>query len=247
MQEKAGLPDNAGTVKISYDVRRYWARKSNQLCVSCGKANDSGKILCPQCSERRHMEDKQDRVFREGLGLCNRCGKNRVFGGEKRCPECRAKANRNAARRGRTDGERKKNNDSCRLRYHEYAARGICVKCGRRRAVPGKRRCGICAHRRADQDRQRRGTSGMARAERCGYGLCYTCGSILDMDNVKLCSRCYAALEKAREARGNVSESQWGRGKRVIFRSRQSCDCDPITENAKRIFRTAPYAGAFIE
>lgn len=67
------------------------------------------------------------------------------------------------------------------------------------------------------------------------------------MDNVKLCSRCYAALEKAREARGNVSESQWGRGKRVIFRSRQRCDCDPITENAKRIFRTAPYAGVFIE
>lgn len=65
------------------------------------------------------------------------------------------------------------------------------------------------------------------------------------MSGVKVCSRCYADLKKAREARGSILALQWRQDNKMNYQSRKYNSCDAMTENAKKIFRTAPYAGAF--
>ena len=45
------------------------------------------------------------------------------------------------------------------------------------------------------------------RSERNAYGLCYVCGSSLNLDNMKICSKCY---EKRKDARAKNLEEYHG-------------------------------------
>lgn len=222
--------------------RRYWERKNSQICVLCGKENDTGKVFCPGCRAERNEQQRKDRQFYAGLGLCHKCGRNKIFGSEGRCPECRAKESANVKKRIKTDREKEKNNAQQRRRYQELREQGICTKCRKYKAVPGKAKCGICAEKERLRGRQQYVPTAIPRAERNLHGLCHTCSNSLDMDGMKICSKCYADLKKAREAR---DLSQWRCDNRMIFRSRQDYNCDSTAENAKKIFRTAPYADAF--
>ena len=244
MSEAINSSDNGRMAAYTNGKRRYWERKNSHLCTLCGKANDTGGACCPECRAKESERGRKNRQFYAELGLCHKCGKNRVFGSEKRCPECRAKVSAYEAGRIRTDREREKDNSRRRRRYQESREQGICVGCYKLKAVPGKTRCGICAEKERRRERQRYVPAAIPRAERNLYGLCHTCSNRLDMDGMKICSKCYADLKKAREAK---APSHWRRDNRMTFRSRQGYSCDPLTENAKRIFRTAPYAGAFMK
>ena len=71
----------------------YYYRKANGLCTDCGKEIEperKGKTTCEACKEKNTKEAQETREFRRMLGLCPRCGKNKLIGDEKNCPECRA-------------------------------------------------------------------------------------------------------------------------------------------------------------
>lgn len=182
--------------------------------------------------------------FTQGWDFVINVAKTGYSGMKKRCPECRAEAAENAERRGRTDQDREKDNACHKILYRERREQGICVRCGKCRAVQGKARCITCLMKEREQDRRRYVPAEIPRGERNRYGLCITCSNSLDMDGMKVCSRCYADLKKAREA--VREDSPWKEDNRVVFQKRTGVSPDVTTEKAKIIFHTAPYADAFL-
>lgn len=203
------------TAAVSYDKRRYYERKNKGLCVRCGKAVMDGQAYCLECRMRRNEEARQDRIFYKEHGLCTCCGRNRVFNNERLCPECRAKAANWMAQRERTDEERDKHNARRRKYYWERSEQGICTACGKRRAVLGKKMCGICLRKRAEYKRSQYIPAAIPKAERYLHGLCNVCSNSLDMEGMKVCSRCYANLKKARKV-----NHIWKQDNTIIFKRR---------------------------
>ena len=70
----------------------YDRRKEQGICVICGKEKPKeGYICCEQCKEKRKIYQRETREYYRNLGICSRCGKNKLFGEENECPECMAK------------------------------------------------------------------------------------------------------------------------------------------------------------
>ena len=72
----------------------YLRRKSAGLCVKCGgeiEDDRKGKVMCLNCTAKDSASKRADKAFRREIGVCPRCGKNKLMGNEKNCPECRAK------------------------------------------------------------------------------------------------------------------------------------------------------------
>lgn len=204
MQDFISSEMNHTSVKISRQKMLYWERKSNHLCVQCGKPNEDGKARCPECRTRHNEDARQARLFYKALGLCSECGKNRVFKNEKTCPECRANK---VSSCNRTEEQKERYRASNRKWYWRLSEQGICVKCGRRKAVDGKKMCGKCKSKAAARMRETRMKVAIPRSERNAYGLCYVCGSSLNLDNMKICSKCY---EKRKDARAKNLEEYHG-------------------------------------
>lgn len=237
---------NNGTLTMAQRMaRRYQERKSNGLCVQCGKANEDGRSSCPGCRARENERKRQDRIFYAAHGLCTRCGKNSVFGEDRTCFECRAKDLVSKGRRDR-DKMKKKDSEGFQRRYRARSEQGICVGCGRRRAAEGKKRCETCARRDTAAHmktywKKKAASGGIPRNERRLHGFCYICNGRLDRDG-KVCSRCHERL-KAMAAK---KSDYWKRDNEVAFRRRNAgSSCDVATDTARRIFLEAPYAGAF--
>lgn len=96
--------------------------------------------------ENRHTKYvRESRRFFTSIGMCPRCGKNELFGDEKRCPECRAKSNKYDYERYHKSSRRleQKKLSANRL-YHERKEQGICVKCGTRKADTNHVTCTWC-------------------------------------------------------------------------------------------------------
>lgn len=232
--------------QMTWQKKRYWERKNNHLCVVCGKQNETDKALCPECRAKKNEYYRKNTKFYASLHLCTRCGKNRTFGEEKICPECRAIKATAQSLHGLTD-EQKKNRYARRCRrYHERLQQGICTLCGRRSAVEGRAKCGICAAKSRERQReyQNRRKTGIPRTERVQNGLCYTCGSRLDREGKAMCSRCESISRKNLEkARG--CNAYWKKDDKMIYLKRTETSCDVATGNARKIFHASPYANAF--
>ena len=103
---------------------------------------------------------------RRAAGLCPKCGRRPPEPGRSLCGSCAEKA-RAAGRardaRLRAAGERRRDPEKARAYERERArrqaadraARGLCTKCGRNPAEPGRRLCGPCAAKRGEADRRR--------------------------------------------------------------------------------------------
>lgn len=235
---------------LSYSEKLYWQRRNSHLCVGCGVAVEDGKAHCPDCRTRRSEQGKQNRIFYSSLGLCSVCGRNRVFGNKKMCPECRAfraESYRHISEKKKAD-QAKKKSEYNRKRYQEHVKQGVCTICCRRKAEEGKTRCNICAykdlvrHQRAYREKH---LKDIPRGYRIQNGLCYKCGRSLDMDGKKVCSICYKqiteALEKARFMRRQKTEFNWDGN--IIFQKKALTTA--LDRRALEIFHTAPYAGEF--
>ena len=212
------------TTTVSYNTRRYHERKNKGLCVKCGSTVIDGQVYCLECRMCRNEEARQNRIFYREQGLCTYCGRNRVFKNEHLCPEWRAKAANWQAQRKKTDKERDRHNARRRKHYWERSAQGICTACGKRKAVPGKKMCGICAGKKAEDQRIKHIPAAIPRAERYLHGLCSICSNSLDMANMKVCSRCYENLKRARK-----TSHIWKQYNTVIFKSRIALEQSEIT------------------
>lgn len=176
--------------------RRYIRyAKENGLCIQCHKPIEEdrqGKTICIECSDKRYAQQKATREFCESIGICNRCSKNKVFGNEKTCPECRAK---NAEYKFKIrEANREKYNEYNRSygkkRYNELKEKGICTRCAKRPATDGKTMCSIC---NAKNNKRREQTSNGR--DRVSNGLCYWCGAPVKT-GYKICEEHYSMSVK---------------------------------------------------
>lgn len=103
------------------------------------------------------------RALRFDDGRCIRCGMKILKpDGRRTCSRCRAheKESRDPAIRNAADRER----------YATRAEAGLCVKCGRRKAREGRRRCGVCLRKDAELSQVRRIRKRIAKEDQRGQG-----------------------------------------------------------------------------
>ena len=174
----------------------YERRKQEGLCTRCGKVLTNDKKMCEECLEKEKVKTRETREFYKSLGLCPRCGRNKLFGSEKQCPECSAKmyeSNRKS---------REKRNLNLKEYYKkdikELKENGLCRSCRKRKVAEGHTYCPICLAKHREYGRKRRmvnSKSGIGRSERPNYGLCYFCGEKIDTDG-RTCSRCAEIMKR---------------------------------------------------
>lgn len=160
----------------------YRNRIANGQCPRCGKVLDREGMYCSECTAKTRKYYHDNVKFFKEKGLCAYCGKNKVFGNEKTCPECRAY--RAKYRQPPSEASRKKHNEASKRKYQERKKKGLCVKCGKRKAEENRACCRICLDRHATKERERRPPKRYA--ER---GLC-RCGKPF-MKGQRLCPECY--------------------------------------------------------
>lgn len=133
----------------------------------------------PEVGRARDRERFRKRTAeRRAAGLCPKCGKRPPEPGRSLCEPCAAKARaagRERDARLRAAGQPRRNREKARTHERERArrqtadrlARGVCAKCGRNPAEPGRRLCGPCAETRREAERIRYAN---ARAAGLKYG-----------------------------------------------------------------------------
>lgn len=85
------------------------------------------------------------------------------------------------------DVQDRKAKERLKASYEWYKAHGICVKCHKEDALPGKVYCAVCTAMTAERNR--------ARLKRCEeQGLCKRCGRPLMAEDAghKMCAKCRA-------------------------------------------------------
>lgn len=190
-----------------YQQRFIERRKEQGLCLKCGKALDREGIYCTECRKIINESQQQTRHWYQSHGICPRCGKNDLFGDEKVCPECNAKAYENILRSRERLGK-----DYCNAQHatwaknehHKRIEEGICTRCGKRKADAGYKTCGICRAKIRKYKRIKYGKPN--RSERYNQGLCYFCDNPIK-DGYKVCEKHYqmnvekSNSNKAKDAR----------------------------------------------
>lgn len=137
--------------------KSYYNRKNNGFCPRCGKSLDREGHYCSECLEKVREYNRGNRLFYAKNHLCMECGKVEVPGDEHTCPECRAKrANR---RKPLTEDQKnrytKRFREQQKILYQQRSGIGICTRCGKRKAMPGKKKCGICLDKDAEMHRRK--------------------------------------------------------------------------------------------
>lgn len=170
-------------------------RKAEHLCIQCGCQDErtlSGKVRCAKCEQTSRENAKQRERYLHSLKRCMHCGSQDAYtlAGRRYCAECSEKfreSNRILYQRNKELRSKQWSE-----RYNQRKAAGICVKCGKHSAAPGRTRCAACLAK----DRQRETANrGVPVTKLDGY--CRWCGSPLD-GAIKtnglpssLCSACY--------------------------------------------------------
>lgn len=197
----------------------YENRKRNGLCVKCGQPADSNKVLCEKCAEKRAIYQKETREFRIKMGFCPVCGRNKLFGEERMCPECLAKNMETVKKSRETTG--KTHMDYYREQQKRYKENNLCrTGCGRKR-YNGMTYCEACLkkHReRGKKYKKEKVDGGIERSERQSYGLCYTCGKPLDREG-GVCKKC--AVKMASNLPTERGNKWWHEQNALLFKQGQ--------------------------
>lgn len=180
-------------------------RRRNGLCTSCGKPVDRDGALCTACLEAKKQYNTESRERYISVGLCPICKKNEIFGIERSCRECRAKASEIDHKRTQQKIDRN------RRVYNEQKALGHCPRCNKPKEDDGYSWCSDCrAKRRKWANRKEKQ---YVKAERISQGLCPNCASPNLVPGKKLCYDCYRislmAAKKAQENRKEGYNDTW--------------------------------------
>lgn len=202
-------------------------RAAAGLCTNCGGTLDTDGRMCSACREKYRTKKAESVQWYRSNGICPLCKKEKIFGDENTCPECRVrKTSYNALRQEKmTEGQKMqvcamKRNRS-KARYHRLKEAGLCVRCGKRKSLENLTACNICRTKyNSYHDAQywAKKKDGIARYERAAYGLCYICGRPLDREGktCKACSERAAAVLSKNRGSTNVNV-YWKADNKLIF------------------------------
>lgn len=198
----------------------YRNRKGNGLCPRCGKKLDREGHYCIECLEKIREYHRANREFCRKLGICPECGKEKLFGIEKQCILCREKKNERRKKETEEQKKRYKENFKKRQRevYKERSEKGICTKCGKRKAFQNRKKCGICLEKDREIQRKVREKRGNKDEYKRKNNLCHYCMKPIDRENGKLCNECWLkCVENGRKSTGN--NDYWKFDNKMVFRS----------------------------
>lgn len=180
------------------NLKCYKSRKDNGLCPRCGKLLDRKGHYCSECLKKVNTYNQEARDFCREHHICTVCRKEKVFGDEHICLECRAKYEER--RKPLTDEQKiryaEKFKNHQKSLYRQRSEQGICTRCGKRKAIQGKKKCGICLNKDAEIHRKRYFDRQNIKEYRKENHLCYYCGCEIDLPTGQVCSKC---LEKCRK------------------------------------------------
>jgi len=208
------------------ELKRQYAKKQrefcakNNLCLNCKKPNYTGNCLCEDCAKKESKRRKENRSYYISVGICPTCKKNRLFGEEKTCLECKAKKANYYSTKRKDDEFRKHEyelqSEWRKRKTEECIKSNLCTRCRKREPANGRKMCNFCLARmrkyKADEAR-RNGV--ITREFRFENGLCYFCADPV-VDGLKVCEKCRERLKKtshsenAAKARKKMKEE--GRG-----------------------------------
>lgn len=162
----------------------------------CGREKTTDRVMCEECAEKSRIATQETRKYYKSLGLCPRCGKNKLFGDEKNCPECRAKMYEINKKSKKNQNFQQK--EKIREYYKKYSKKikeqGICRRCAKRKVAEGHIYCSQCLIKHRTEEKKRRDL-GIDRSERPNYGLCYFCGDPLDRAG-RACKACSEKMKR---------------------------------------------------
>lgn len=196
------------------DKMRYLDKRKQGLCPRCVKPLDREGYYCSVCLEKVNRYGAENRKFYRSMGICPTCGKNKLFGAEKTCLECVAKACEYAAKKRKQDVEayNKRYRENQKKRKERYKEAGLCSKCGKRKPKNGGKMCAICL----EKIKQWRKSKGVGRKtedryERVAKGLCWYCDNPAEI-GYKVCAEHHKSTtdwaRKAHEVRKVKEDEQ---------------------------------------
>ena len=147
-------------------------------------------------------------------GICPTCGCRDASLGRVQCPECLEKERLKAVQKRKKESPEQKecHNRHCQRRADLLHAFGVCVRCQRRDAAPGRAQCAYCLARSRRYMQSRLREKGVMPRDMLGWpGICSRCGKPTDTQEAhKLCPACREASQHAMEiARSSRTEKNW--------------------------------------
>ncbi len=138
----------------------YKRRKENGLCPRCGRKLDRDGHYCSTCLGKVRESRREDREFYRSIGICPVCRKAILYGDEKTCIECRTYYAIYREKHNLTNDQKEKYRNRFKEQrrniYWERKEKGICTKCGKRKAMGGKSKCILCLEKDAEVHRNKR-------------------------------------------------------------------------------------------
>lgn len=129
-------------------ARHYRRRKENGLCPRCGKPMDRKGALCISCREKALAYERETRAFLRANRICPYCRKNKLYENERRCYDCYIKAVEYKEKNKPTEEQRGRYRRSHEVKqkslYQERSEKGICTRCGKRKAMVERKKCQVC-------------------------------------------------------------------------------------------------------
>lgn len=196
------------TPKNMTSTEFYNLRKENGLCVACGKVLDRKGTMCISCREKKTKESNEERKFYAENGICPRCHKNKLFGDEKVCLECKAYSTNKTLekRKERKEEYNAYMRDYQKKEYNKRKEAGICTRCGKRKAESGNTTCGICRNKERESRLARNGEKN--RSDRYLKGICFFCDNPIK-HGYKVCEKHYKMnIEKANSSRAKEARKK---------------------------------------
>lgn len=174
--------------------------------------------MCLSCAEKQKLYQRETRAYLRNLGLCPRCGKNKLLGDGKECPECSAMMyeinKKTRERRGITAM------DYYRKDIKRLKEQGLCRGCRHRKVAEGHTYCSFCLAKKREKSkeyRRKKDKAGLERSERPNYGFCYTCGNPLNREG-RVCKKCAETM--TRNLPTERDNSSWRNDNKLIFKGR---------------------------
>lgn len=136
-------------------ARFYRNRKDSNLCPRCGKPLDRQGHYCSECLQKTNEEQRKTRKYYLSIGICPVCRKEKLYGDEKQCLSCSLKAKEYRENHTYPNQKQYVENHKIYSRnlYKYRSEKGICTRCGKHKAAPGKKKCALCQQKENERKR----------------------------------------------------------------------------------------------
>lgn len=201
------------------DARHKEKCKKEGRCPACGKKKDREGYYCYSCKEKNNERKRKDKEYCRQNHICTTCQKERVYGNEKTCFNCREKAY--AIRSAYTDEQREKYKQismACARKTREKLLReGKCPVCKERKLEEGRKKCRLCLNKDAERKRMKRIEQQDVRGYRRQNSLCYFCGGNIEDKSKNVCNAC--SIQREFDSAKANKNKYWKAQNNLIFKN----------------------------